>query len=263
MDKVTQVVQESFARFWSNCLEIPGLAQMAEQYSQLLLPLLEVLEQHLLSLSVTSPRVLEVGCGRAVLSYGLAERVHGDYWALDLLPEALAVAEEMGHFFAKPIRLAQGDARALGFADEVFDMVFSQGLLEHFIDPLPLLREQARIVKREGRLAIDVPQKYNPYTRIKRKLIERGAWEYGWETEFSYGELKRLGAKVGLRVVDASGWECDRRGRWLIARLAGRLERMGGVATPCGRGVGSLWRGIEDRFAPYLKMCLTVVFEKA
>ena len=51
---------------------------------------------------------------------------------------------------------------AMPFRDGAFDVVFHQGLLEHFRDPMPLLRENARVTPRGGRVVVDVPQTVPP-----------------------------------------------------------------------------------------------------
>jgi SAM-dependent methyltransferase len=99
-----------------------------------------------------------------------------------------------------------GDLRSLSFADGTFDVVFSQGVLEHFPDPVPAITEQARIVTSNGFLIVDVPQKYNLYTLWKGYLLRQGRWAYGWETQYSPGELKHLGVRCGLQPVGVGSW---------------------------------------------------------
>jgi len=98
--------------------------------------------------------------------------------------------------------------------------VFHQGLLEHFRDPMPLLRENVRSLKKDGILLVDVPQRWHLYTAVKHALIAAGRWFAGWETEFSIGELTRLMSRAGVRVV-------RRYGAWMVPGLAYRSLRLG------------------------------------
>ncbi len=131
---------------------------------------------------------------------------------VDRATGAIQVARKLSSSFERHPAFVAGDAAALSFPDETFDVVFSQGLLEHFRDPLPLLREQVRVLKPTGSLIVDVPQKYaglGLYSIRKHLKIRRGTWPWGWETEYSYVELKRMGEAAGLVPVDVGGYGFD------------------------------------------------------
>ena len=63
---------------------------------------------------------------------------------LDYSPASLALVRRQAREQGLPVHLVRADALAMPFRDGAFDVVFHQGLLEHFRDPLPLLRENAR-----------------------------------------------------------------------------------------------------------------------
>jgi len=96
--------------------------------------------------------------------------------------------------------LTQANAFKIPVPDATFDIVFHQGLLEHFKDPLPLLEEQFRVLKPGGFLLVDVPQRYHIYTVIKHTLIFLNKWFAGWETEFSIGRLTKLLTQSGFII---------------------------------------------------------------
>jgi SAM-dependent methyltransferase len=98
-------------------------------------------------------------------------------------------------------------------------VVFHQGLLEHFRDPMPLLRENVRALKPGGLLLVDVPQRFHPYTLLKHALIAMGKWFAGWETEFTIGQLEDLLRRAGVRVT-------GRYGAWMVPGLAYRSIRL-------------------------------------
>jgi glycosyltransferase involved in cell wall biosynthesis/SAM-dependent methyltransferase len=151
-------------------------------------------------------RVLEVGAGRATASRLLAERYQGVFCALDIVPEAVAVARRaMGNGRQPPLHLIVADVHRAPFPAESFDLVFSQGLIEHFEDPSQMLAAHVALVKPGGWLVISVPQKYNLFTLYKRWRMRRGQWPPGWETEYSAGQLAALGRNFELEVSDLDG----------------------------------------------------------
>jgi SAM-dependent methyltransferase len=145
--------------------------------------------------------VLEVGAGTGRDSDLMAER-GGRVYALDYSEEALRLMQRSN---AAGATIVCGDAKALPFPDESFDVVFHQGLLEHFRDPETLLAENARVLKRGGILLVDVPQRYHYYTVLKHIMMACRIWFAGWETEFTVGGLRRLVEESGLRVEDVYG----------------------------------------------------------
>lgn len=97
----------------------------------------------------TPGRVLEVGCGRGSLSAYFAD-AGWDCTLLDLSPKAIELAQKA--FDANGLRASfdVGDCLKMPYEDGSFDVVFSIGLLEHFEDITPVIREQARILAPGG-----------------------------------------------------------------------------------------------------------------
>jgi SAM-dependent methyltransferase len=116
------------------------------------------------------------------------------------------------------VHLVRADALAMPFRDGAFDVVFHQGLLEHFRDPRPLLRENARVTGRGGRVVVDVPQTFHPYTALKQLLIACNAWFAGWETQFTPRQLERQLGAAGLMVRRTYG-------EWMVPGLGYRVLR--------------------------------------
>jgi SAM-dependent methyltransferase len=146
-------------------------------------------------------RVLEVGAGTGRDT----DRMSGEgavAYALDYSEESLSL---MSSSFVNRVDIVCGDALNLPFTEGSFDVVFHQGLLEHFRNPGDLVDENIRVLKRGGILLIDVPQRFHYYTFLKHILIAFGKWFAGWETEFSAGELKHIVEARGLKVVGVYG----------------------------------------------------------
>jgi SAM-dependent methyltransferase len=199
---------------------------------------------------VEGRRVLEVGAGSGRDALQLAA-AGATTLVLDYSPASLALVRRQAAERGQVVHLVRADALAMPFRDGSIDVVFHQGLLEHFRDPRPLLRENARIARRGGRVVVDVPQTYHPYTLMKQTLIAVNAWFAGWETQFTPGHLERLVREAGLDVKRSYG-------EWMVPGLGYRvarevLKRGAGMSLPLEpRGPAAwerFWTGLRARMS--------------
>jgi SAM-dependent methyltransferase len=199
---------KSFELIWQEWLSADDLEARVRGHLSERRPFLEFVEKCALRVRKQSSelRVLELGCGTAIDSMYLAPRLDACSYATDLSERALQVARRVGIAFPRSIYFVASDIRSLCFADTTFDIVFSQGVLEHFPDPGPIVQEQARITKTGGLVIIDVPQTFNPYTIWKKHAIRKGTWPYGWETQYSVFGLRKLGRHYGLKPFAVGSW---------------------------------------------------------
>lgn len=211
-------------------------------------------------------RVLEVGAGTGREAHVLAER-GANVTLLDFSAEALRLTRR----FSRLPHVLRSDALRLPFPDATFDLVYHQGLLEHFRDPLPLLRENHRVVRRGGLVLVDVPQKYHVYTVMKHALMLVDKWFAGWETQFSPRELERVVERAGFEVLHRFGY-CMRPA--LAYRALRQALRALGVGLPLFPRLGPLegayraWHRLLRRFeqtriGPYFTLTVGVVGRKA
>lgn len=238
-----------WSRFWRERAEIDDVYPTAGR----------VVERILAEGPVTGRHLLEVGAGSGRDSVTLAEH-GGTAVMLDYSMASLAVAGAVARRAGVRPLLVRADALRMPFRDGTFDVVFHQGLLEHFRDPRPLLHENVRVLRPEALLLVDVPQRFHLYTVLKHILIAMGKWFAGWETEFSIGELERLMRRSGVRIV-------RRYGAWMIPGLFYRSFRLAllqvGLArlplspppiplvTPLFASIRSLWERTPFAFYTY------------
>jgi ubiquinone/menaquinone biosynthesis C-methylase UbiE len=104
-------------------------------------------------------RGLDAGCGIGLQAMRLAEAVGptGHVTGLDISPEFLLHGEEMVKKtgLSERISFRKGDVRELPFEDASFDWAWSSSCVGYApLEPLPLVKELARVVKPGGRVAI-------------------------------------------------------------------------------------------------------------
>jgi SAM-dependent methyltransferase len=130
--------------------------------------------------------VLDVGCGTGVLDRWLARYTQGANPIVavdihrDLLREAAATARRAG--LEGTIEFREGNAEALPFPDQRFDVTFSATVME-LLDAEQMLRELLRVTKPGGRIAVvvravDMPSVVNvplpPALKAKAEAIPNG-----------------------------------------------------------------------------------------
>lgn len=213
---------------------------------------------------VAGKRILEVGAGSGRDGFSLAER-GGRVIFLDYAINSLTLIQTMAQRNGQPVALVRGDAFRLPFKEACLDVVYHQGLLEHFTAPHKILLENRRVLKVGGHAIADVPQRYHPYTLVKHVLIAVNRWFAGWETEFSRGRLERLFREVGLTPVGFYGdWMRPSFGyralRELLKKISVHLPLYPKASPICAK----LRKKAADRFrrsrwAPYTYMDIGVI----
>lgn len=100
-------------------------------------------------------KILDIGCGPGTITVDLATyvpegHVTGLERVADVLSKGRALATERG---VTNVDFVAGDANGLAYADESFDVVFCHQVLQHVGDPVGMLGEMKRVVKKGGVVA--------------------------------------------------------------------------------------------------------------
>lgn len=201
--------------------------------------------------SVKGLKILEVGAGTGRDSLALA-KAGATVFILDYSEESLKISSELVAEALENLHLVQGDAFNSPFPSEVFDIVFHQGLAEHFKDPLPLIKENARLLKKGGFCLCDVPQTFHVYTIIKHILIAFDKWFAGWETEFTMPQLKKLMKNAGLEVAHSYG---DWMRPNLIYRIFREIGLKLGLNMPKYPLQGTVYQRWKDKVLGVISRC--------
>ena len=147
--------------------------------------------------------VLDVGCGTGIVARTAADLVGpvGAVTGLDLNEAMLTIARRV----RPDLNWRQGDACALPFDDQAFDVVLSQMALMFVPDRTAALREMGRVAKQEGTVALLVPSElerqvaFAPFLDIAARHAGPEALSL-MSSYFVCGSLDRL-----TSVVEAAG----------------------------------------------------------
>ena len=141
-------------------------------------------------------KVLDAGCGSGFFSKYFIER-DCEIISLDYSKEALKLTQELD----SRIKLIRGNILCTSFKNETFDLIFSDGLLEHYKNPTNILLEFKRILKKNGLIATFVPNKYSYWMLIKPFKL-KDIDEY----RFIIRELIKLHEKIGFKIIEFGGF---------------------------------------------------------
>lgn len=117
-------------------------------------------------------RILEVGCNLGQMTFPLAQK-NFEMVGFDLSKNAIEKANmRVKHYNLKNVRFEAQDAEKYeGHADESFDAVFSFSAFRYFPNPDKALSEAHRVLKKNGVIIIDFPNKYCPWFNILKRIF--------------------------------------------------------------------------------------------
>jgi ubiquinone/menaquinone biosynthesis C-methylase UbiE len=152
---------------------------------------------------------LDVACGPGTLSLPLTLLL-GCVVGMDFTPEMLRKARQAADKLGRTnLEVVRGDAYALPFADDTFDLVFCGYALHHLLEPDRVVKNMAAVIRRGGRLAL-VDMVVPPgadgdaVNRIERTRDASHA------TTLSRSTLQNLLQAAGLRILATESQERQR-----------------------------------------------------
>jgi ubiquinone/menaquinone biosynthesis C-methylase UbiE len=185
----------------------PGLTLSNREYLQWMVDQLD-LQPHF--------EVLDVAAGTGHLSRAIAPHVRRVV-ALDLTPEMLAQgrrdAEQEG---LTNLVFEQGEAEALPYPSEAFDLVVNRFALHHFEDLCGPIQEMTRVCRPGGQVAIiDMVSADDPTVAATHNHLER-LRDPSHIRAPTAGELQQLVREAGLNIVRSAPREAEvHLERWL------------------------------------------------
>ena len=126
---------------------------------------------------VGSGSVLDVGCGTGEITARLAEKYsRAPFIGIDLEKQHLERARKRCAKFGSRVRFQVGDALALPFPDEQFDLVVCRHLLQAVPDAARVLSEIRRVLRRGGRAHL-IAEDYGMLWCHPTELDSDGFWQ--------------------------------------------------------------------------------------
>lgn len=258
---------------WHSCWEKDfNIAKEIDYHLNSRGPFYELLNRNIRSFGNKKDlKILEIGSGTAIDSCIVSKMNGITVFCLDLFYSALKLAEKIAKDFSANLIFINSNVNKICFKDKSFDLIFSQGVLEHFRDYSLVMKEQVRLLKDGGILVIDVPQAYTLYTIVKHRKIKKNTWPFGWEIQFSYRDLVSLGTRYGLEPIDVCGHEYDSNVRFfnlaLLRNIIKRMQKKNPLRQhtffkKIESAYDSIWNILERKWGHYFLVNIAVAFKK-
>ena len=114
---------------------------------------------------------LDCGCAQGYYAAALAERGASTVVGVDAIERLVAYADEQPH--PPTVTFQVASAEHLPFADDSFDGVLMNEVLEHVADEEATLRELARVLRPGGHLALFSPNRWFPFEGHGARLFRQ------------------------------------------------------------------------------------------
>jgi SAM-dependent methyltransferase len=167
-------------------------------------------------IDVRDRNVLELGCGAGAMSFAFEKR-GGKVTGVDIDQRVLDVASRWAAARGSRCRFLRCESK-LPFPDGEFDLVYSSSTFEHVAEPELVLRELARVIRPDGLVNLNFPNRLWPaetHTNLRflpwmpRSIAQRYlGWRLpGWNLDtlwfYSYPDFLRVlrRSQAPLRVV--------------------------------------------------------------
>lgn len=154
-------------------------------------------------------KVLEIGCGTGKFVAFAAKELDCNAVGIDINSNsgkyAAYLAEKIG--VSNKTSFFCGDGFCLPFKDESFDVVMSEGVIEHFTrkQEVEMLKEHRRVCKKNGIILASVPNLLClPHTICK--IIEGRNYHVYPEKSHSYIGLYRLFNEADIKLIKFRGF---------------------------------------------------------
>ena len=148
---------------------------------------------------IAGKSALDLGCGRGEVSVQLA-RLGARVTGVDVSAESLSRADALArtHGVSDQIELREGNAEALPFDDDRFDLAVSAGVMS-FVEFDRAAAELARVTNRGGTAVILDTLGHNPIARMgrRRRLVHGETTRFQVENVLTCNHLDRLRAHFG------------------------------------------------------------------
>ena len=147
--------------------------------------------------------ILEIGSGTGRFCLALAQRYPSkQIMGIDYTDESITMSNKGAKVRdLKNVEFNKADLFKLPYADNSFDLVFENGVVEHFTNYQEALLEMRRVTKQGGKIIVNVNNWYC-FPKTIEKMILGKHYPFGYEKSFKHQELKKAFRKLKLREVE-------------------------------------------------------------
>jgi SAM-dependent methyltransferase len=186
-----KLAQEYERNWWLNQAEKIDLTfykNFAVEIVDLLKPFIEI---------KSSTKILEIGSGAA----GIITHLQSDYrFAIDPLEDFYSSITKYKNYRDKSVLYQTAVGENLPFKSEFFDLILMDNVLDHCDNPLLVLEEIRRVLKKEGVLYFR-QNTYHLWGRFIRKVMEFFLVDKGHPHTFSKKELHKVFSKYEFEIL--------------------------------------------------------------
>ncbi|MEA1959077.1 MAG: class I SAM-dependent methyltransferase [Chloroflexota bacterium] len=151
--------------------------------------------------------VLEVGCGSGRILTKIAGELNCKCIGVDVEEGSFPAVSFYSRQEGVQVETIKGDGFSLPFKGKTFDVVYSEGVIEHF--PLErsaeMIREHSRVCKPGGLVIISVPNKFALFHSFTKLLLGPRFLFYP-EASLSNAHLSKMMSKTGLIPIARDGF---------------------------------------------------------
>ncbi len=168
-------------------------------------------------------RWLELGCSPGHFSSLLYRRIPFKPFGVDFSPEAQLYVNTMAQHAGAHATLFQADLRDFA-TTELYDVVMSFGLIEHFSNPAEILEHHYRLCRKGGLLVVSIPHlrflQWTYHFLFDRKdLAVHNVAMMNLRTFQTFSQVKNMETILLRHVGRINFWNVDESGPRAIALL--------------------------------------------
>lgn len=163
-------------------------------------------------------KILEAGCGPGKIVFKLLHLKYNGVIGLDFSKDLINFCKKYSkdNNLGKSSNFKEGDIMKIPFDDESFDKYLSFGVIEHFLknDQKKIIREAYRILKKDGRIFITVPNSYSPnvfqrflVSNYKKYIVKK---PMVYQKNISTKKIRKMFEDEGFKTIKCYNFAFDK-----------------------------------------------------
>jgi len=189
--------KEIWEKRWKKKLQNPVKSTSLDPYG---IKSFEVLDKYI---EQSDKKILEIGSGTGRFCIAIAKKYRNkEIMGIDYEDNAIKLSK-IGAKIRNidNLKFKKADMFKLPFKDNTFDIVFENGVVEHFKNYKDAIKEMKRVAKKGGKVIINVNNWYCYPKTIEKKILGK-FYPFGYEKSFRHREIIRDFNDLGLSDIE-------------------------------------------------------------